>query len=88
MLVLFRICQAACKSFKSPIHPPPPPSRRHPCPFSDVEEFVEHIFLSLPFTKIVWRIVFSTYNIPLPTNIKNMFENWLNDIDKKSKARI
>jgi hypothetical protein len=32
MLVLFRICQATRKSFKSPIHPPP--SRRHPCPFT------------------------------------------------------
>jgi hypothetical protein len=28
-------------------------------------------------------IVFSTYNIPPPTNIKNMFDEWLNGIEKK-----
>jgi hypothetical protein len=44
--------------------------------------------LSFPFAKIVWQFVFFTYNIPPPTNIKNMFDNWLNGINKKTKARI
>jgi hypothetical protein len=34
------------------------------------------------------RISFFTYNIPTPTNIKNMFGNWLNEIDKETKDRI
>jgi hypothetical protein len=50
------------------------------CCFCDAEESIEHLFLSCPLSKIVWRIVFSTYNIPPPTNIKNMFGNWLNGI--------
>jgi hypothetical protein len=29
-----------------------------------------------------------TYNIPPPANITNMFGNWLNRIDKDTKARI
>ena len=43
---------------------------------------------SCPFVQLVWRVVFSTYNIPPPTNIINMFKNWLNGIDKKTKTRI
>ena len=58
------------------------------CCFCDAEETVEHLFLSSPFARLVWRIVFSTYNIPPPTNITNMFGNWLNGIDKNTKARI
>jgi hypothetical protein len=38
--------------------------------------------------KIMRRISFFTYNIPTPTNIKNMFGNWLNEIDKETKDRI
>jgi fructose-specific phosphotransferase system IIC component len=55
------------------------------CCFCDADESVEHLFLACPFAKIVWRIVFSTYNIPPPTNIKNMFGNWLNGIEKKNQ---
>jgi hypothetical protein len=45
------------------------------CFFCDADESVEHFFLACHFAKIVWRIVFSTYNIPPPSNIKNMFGN-------------
>ena len=58
------------------------------CPFCGAEETVEHLFISCPFARLIWRVVFTTYNIPPPTNIKNMFGNWLNGIDKKTKARI
>jgi hypothetical protein len=33
-------------------------------------------------------MVYFTYNIPPPTNITNMFGNWLNGVDKTDKARI
>jgi hypothetical protein len=36
----------------------------------------------------VWTIVYATFDIPPPTNITNMFGNWINDIDKKTKPRI
>jgi hypothetical protein len=29
-----------------------------------------------------------TFNIPPPTNVTNLFGNWLNKINKKIKARI
>jgi hypothetical protein len=32
--------------------------------------------------------VYIAYNIPLSTHIANMFDNWLNKINKKSNARI
>jgi hypothetical protein len=58
------------------------------CYFCDAEESIEHLFLLCPLAKVVWHIIFSTYNISPSTNIKNIFENWLNGIDNKTKARI
>ena len=51
------------------------------CSFCGSEEMVEHFFISCPFAKVVWDIIYSTYNITPPTNITNMFGNWLNKID-------
>ena len=58
------------------------------CHFCGQPETIEHLFLSCPFAKLVWRIVFCTYNIPPPSNITNMFGNWLNGVDKKTKTMI
>ena len=58
------------------------------CPFCGNNESVEHLFISCPFAKLVWRVVFCTYNIPPPTNVTNMFGNWLNGMDTKTKDRI
>jgi hypothetical protein len=48
------------------------------CCFCDSLEIVQHLFLSCHFTKIVWRMIYFTYNIPPPANITSMFGNWLN----------
>jgi hypothetical protein len=58
------------------------------CCFCDSIEIVEHLFLSCAFARIIWRMLFFTYNIPPPTNITNMFGNWLNCVDKHDKVRI
>jgi hypothetical protein len=58
------------------------------CCFRDSDETVEHLFIPCPFASIVWRMIYFTYNIPPPTNISNMFGNWLNGVDKTDKARI
>ena len=58
------------------------------CSFCGGEETIDHLFISCPLARLVWRVVFCTYNIPPPTNVSNMFGNWLNGIDKKTKARI
>ena len=58
------------------------------CSFCGGEETIDHLFISCPFAKLVWRVVFCTYNIPSPTSVSNMFGNWLNGIDKMTKARI
>ena len=58
------------------------------CCFCGSEETVEHLFVTCPFAKIIWSVVYSTYNISPPANITNMFGNWLNGIDKLTKARI
>jgi hypothetical protein len=46
------------------------------------------LFIRCTFAKLIWRVVHFTFNILPPTNIKNLFGNWLNEIDKKTKARI
>jgi hypothetical protein len=58
------------------------------CCFCNSDEIVENLLISCPFARIVWRMVYFTYNIPPPTNITNMFGNWLNRVDKTDKVRI
>ena len=58
------------------------------CCFCDSAETINHLFLSCPFAKIIWRIVYCAYNIPPPTNITNMFGKWLNGVSKIDKDRI
>jgi hypothetical protein len=58
------------------------------CCFCEKQESVEHLFISCPFAKVLWRMVYFTFDLPPPTNITNMFGNWLNGVDKKSKERI
>jgi hypothetical protein len=58
------------------------------CCFCNNNETVDHLFLRCPFAKIIWRMIFFTYNIPPPSNVTNMFGNWLNGVNKKDKVYI
>jgi hypothetical protein len=58
------------------------------CAFCDSEESVEYLFLKCNFAKLLCKVVHYTFNIPPPTNIKNLFASWLNGIDKITKSRI
>lgn len=56
--------------------------------FCDQAETVDHLFISCPFAKLLRRTIFITFNIPPPTNINNLFGNWLNGVLKKDKGHI
>jgi hypothetical protein len=58
------------------------------CAFCDSDESINHLFFYCPFAHLVWRVIQYTFNIPPPTNVTNMFGNWLNGVEKKDKARI
>jgi hypothetical protein len=58
------------------------------CCFCDNNETIDHLFISCPFAKLIWRKVFFAYNIPPPSNITNMVGNWLNGLNKKDKDHI
>jgi hypothetical protein len=58
------------------------------CCFCGSQETIEHLFISCPFARLLWRIVNFAFDLPPPANVTNMFGNWLNGVDKKSKARI
>ena len=58
------------------------------CVFCQEDETVEHLFINCPLAKNIWRLIHFTYSIAPPTNIANMFGNWLAGVDKKIKARI
>jgi hypothetical protein len=58
------------------------------CCFCDNNETIDHLFLSCPFAKLIWRMVYFAYNIPPPANITNMFGNWLNGVKKNDKEHI
>jgi hypothetical protein len=55
------------------------------CAFCNGEETIEHLFIRCSFAKLVWQVVYFTFNIPPPTNIKKLFGRWLNGIDKKQR---
>jgi hypothetical protein len=58
------------------------------CVFCDSEESINYLFFTCPFARLIWRTVQFTFNIPPPANVTNMFGNWLNGVEKKSKAQI
>jgi hypothetical protein len=58
------------------------------CAFCDSEESINHLFFACPFARLIWRVVQFTFDIPPPTNVTNMFGNWLNGVEKQTKARI
>jgi hypothetical protein len=58
------------------------------CCFCNEPETINHLFLSCPFAKIVWRMIYFTFGIHPPANITNMFGNWLNGVHKLDKNRI
>jgi hypothetical protein len=58
------------------------------CCFCDHDETIQHLFFACPFAKILWRIIYLTFNIPAPMNVNNLFDNWLNGVSKKDKGYI
>jgi hypothetical protein len=38
--------------------------------------------------KLIWKVIYMTFNIPPPLNITILFEKWLNGVEKTSKAHI
>jgi hypothetical protein len=58
------------------------------CCFCGAHEIIEHLLIACPFSKLLWRMVFFAFDLPPPANITNMFGNWLNGVDKKTKDRI
>jgi hypothetical protein len=53
----------------------------------DLEESINHLFFACPFAHLIWRVVHLNFGIPPPTNV-NMFKNWLNGVEKQTKAWI
>jgi hypothetical protein len=45
------------------------------CCFCDQNETIYHLFILCPFAKMIWRIVYMTFNIPPPSNVTNLFGN-------------
>ena len=58
------------------------------CVFCDTDESVEHLFISCPFARDIWRLVHFTFNIHPPASVANLFGDWLNGVDKRSKELI
>ena len=58
------------------------------CVFCDKNETIQHLFFDCPLARTIWRIVFMTFSISLPTNVINLFGNWLSGIAKKDLVQI
>ena len=57
------------------------------CCFCDVES-IPHLFLQCPLSKLLWRTVHITFNLPPTTSSTNMFGNWLVGVHPKLKSQI
>ena len=42
-------------------------------------------FICCKLARFVWRVVHFTFNISHPTNVTNMFGNWLNEVPKNPR---
>jgi hypothetical protein len=58
------------------------------CCHCDQDETIQHLFISCPLARVVWRIVHMSFNISPPKNITNLFGNCLEGVEKKEKAQI
>jgi hypothetical protein len=58
------------------------------CCFCNHNETVDHMFLHCTFAKIVWWMIYFAYNIPPPSNVINMFCNWLNGVKQEDMTHI
>jgi hypothetical protein len=56
------------------------------CCFCDHDESVQHLFITCPFIKIIWQIVYMAFNITPLLSIAHMFRNWLNGVVKSEKT--
>jgi hypothetical protein len=56
--------------------------------FCGDQETIEHLFIDCPLAKLLWPTVNFTFDLPPPTNVTNMFGNWLNGVDRQFKAII
>jgi hypothetical protein len=44
------------------------------CCFCNESETIHHLFLTCPFARIIWCIIFCTFNIPPPANYKYVWK--------------
>ena len=49
---------------------------------------IHHLFIACPFARLLWMVVEFSFNLPPPTNMTNMFGNWLRGVDKLDKVQI
>jgi hypothetical protein len=40
------------------------------------EGTIQHLFMSCPFAKILWRVIDMAFNIASPANLTNLFGHW------------
>jgi hypothetical protein len=55
--------------------------------FYGSKETIDHLFISCHFSRLVWRVVHFIFNISPSINITNLFRNYLNGIEKKTKEQ-
>jgi cellulose synthase/poly-beta-1,6-N-acetylglucosamine synthase-like glycosyltransferase len=56
--------------------------------FGDQDETIDFLFISCPFVKDLWRIIYMTFNILPPPNTISIFGNCLDQVAKKDKRHI
>ena len=58
------------------------------CCFCDQDESIQHLLLTCPLAKLLWRSLHVTFNVSPPHSVDHLFEDWLSGVESKIAAHI
>jgi hypothetical protein len=53
-----------------------------------MDESIQHLFFDCPYVRFEWRVVQVSFNIIPPLNMHDLFNGWMQGVDKKLKYKI
>lgn len=58
------------------------------CCFCHKLETIRHLFFYCRFARSIWNIIFLFYGITRPTDVENMFQDWLGGFDRNLRNLV
>ena len=58
------------------------------CVYCTHSETIQHLFFDCHFTKFIWRAIYFSFGITMPSNVNHMFHGWLQGMNPTIKTKI